>query len=73
LREVSPRRIYVCKALLDAIFATSIPRGVGGGQEEAFNPPGGVVILLCQRFIKVLEKTFLFVHLNPLVSGGGRC
>jgi hypothetical protein len=34
LREISPGGIYVCKAVLDAIFAPSTWRG-GGGQEEA--------------------------------------
>jgi hypothetical protein len=33
LREPTPRRIYVCKALLDAIFGPSTWRGVGGHKE----------------------------------------
>ena len=33
LKEPNHRGIYVCKALLDAIFVTSIPRGVGGHKE----------------------------------------
>ena len=36
----------VCQALLDAIFATSTWRRVGGGQEEVFRSPSGVGIVV---------------------------
>jgi hypothetical protein len=42
LRRPTPRGIHVCKADGDAIFGLSTWRGVGGGQEEAFNPSRGV-------------------------------
>jgi hypothetical protein len=78
--ELKSILLVVCQALLDAIFGLSTWRGVGGGQEEAFNPSRGVsgrarVVLgvkvfgLKKRLVQVLEEA-LFVHPRAsLISG----